>query len=168
MPVIAKSSPMEGFPYNILFLIPFKDEIIAWAAPKMVVNPAMLAGPAEIARIHQITSTFSEDRCRRLAADFVADGTWQVPTLIRLKTSELADASEFNNDRNLRYMSKESLGPDLHPGAQLISLPRGKPPRACIGAWVRPPRFRQRTSPLAQVSDCARFSYASHYVTCAA
>jgi imidazolonepropionase-like amidohydrolase len=101
--------PMEGFPYNILFLIPFKDEIMAWAAPKMVVNPAMLSGPAELARIHQITSTFSEDRCRRLAADFVADGTWQVPTLIRLKTSELADAPEFNNDPNLRYIPSEEV-----------------------------------------------------------
>ena len=106
---IVKSPPTEGFPFSVMHLIPFKTDIEAWMTPKTVVNPAMLSGPAEIARIQHVIVTFNEDKCRRLAEQFVTDGTWEVPTLIRLKTSELADDPEFSNDPNLRYMPPDEV-----------------------------------------------------------
>ena len=38
--------------------------------------------------------TYSEEKCRQVAAGFVAHETWQVPTLIRLRTTEMCDAPE--------------------------------------------------------------------------
>jgi len=81
--VLSRDEALERRSY-----LPFKDELVAWGAPKIVVDPAMMSGSAEVARIQRVIATYSEDKCRQLAADFVADGTWQVPTLIRQKTSE--------------------------------------------------------------------------------
>jgi imidazolonepropionase-like amidohydrolase len=39
----------------------------------------------------------------------VADDTWHVPTLVRLRTEELADAPEYATDPFLRYMSKRRI-----------------------------------------------------------
>ena len=40
-----------------------------------------------------------------LAARFAEDGTWQVPTLIRLRTQYLCDSPEFSQDPDLQYMA---------------------------------------------------------------
>jgi imidazolonepropionase-like amidohydrolase len=106
---IAKARLLEGFPYNVLFLIPFKDNIMKITQPRIVTDPDLMLNPRSLADMRRIISTFSEAKCRRLAAEFIANGTWQVPTLIREKTSMLADAPEFSSDPNLRYMSPSDV-----------------------------------------------------------
>jgi hypothetical protein len=106
---IAKAPPFEGFPFTLLHLIPFKDALLAKIAPKIIVNTSVLINPQQLAMMQHLIDTYSEDKCRQLAEDFVADGTWQVPTLIRIKTSELADSREFLDDPNLRYVAADQL-----------------------------------------------------------
>jgi imidazolonepropionase-like amidohydrolase len=53
----------------------------------------------------QIVDSFDEAKCRRVAAAIAKSGSWQVPTLIRIRTSNFADAPEFRNDRNFKYVS---------------------------------------------------------------
>jgi imidazolonepropionase-like amidohydrolase len=98
------SPPLERFPATALHFVPFKDKLMALFESKVITRPTVLEGPAELGKFQRIVDTYSEDKCRHLAARFVANGTWQVPTLIRAKTSEQADLPEFLNDSNLRYM----------------------------------------------------------------
>ena len=53
--------------------------------------------------------TFDEAKCRSLIARFVALGTWHVPTLVRLRTQELADAPEYAVHEDLRHMPKKKI-----------------------------------------------------------
>ncbi|HMN43025.1 MAG TPA: amidohydrolase family protein [Povalibacter sp.] len=71
---------------------------------RILVNPAIETTPDETRRRQIIVTTFDEARCRAAARQFVAAGNWQVPTLIRLKTAQLADSLEFSTDPNLIYM----------------------------------------------------------------
>jgi hypothetical protein len=101
---IDRSPPFESFGIKLLFLIPFKSALMNWAAPKITTNTTSIIGAPEMAKFRQIIDTFSAEKCRQLAAQFVADGTWQDPTLIREKSSQQADAAEFLEDPNLRYI----------------------------------------------------------------
>ena len=74
------------------FPLPFADEIVAFLLEKRIVNPVVGTAPAELDRLRRIIETQSEESCRRAAGEFVANGTWQAPTLIRLRTSRLASA----------------------------------------------------------------------------
>jgi imidazolonepropionase-like amidohydrolase len=51
-----------------------------------------------------MVDTFSEDKAKRLAEHLAATGTWQVPTLIRLRTMQLGDDPSYRGDPNLRFM----------------------------------------------------------------
>jgi imidazolonepropionase-like amidohydrolase len=75
----------------------------------MVINPCLASGPVAAAGLRRSIDTFSAERAAELAARFAADGTWQVPTLIRARTSKLADAPEYAADPNLRYVPGPAL-----------------------------------------------------------
>jgi imidazolonepropionase-like amidohydrolase len=75
---------------------------------KATASPMMFTDPADFVRYQRDIDTFSDAKCRKLAAHFVADGTWQVPTLIRLRTMEFADEPQYRNDGNLRYVPPAS------------------------------------------------------------
>jgi imidazolonepropionase-like amidohydrolase len=77
---------------------------LAELVERALANPIMFTNPSEFARYQHVVDTYSEAKCRRLAAQFVADGTWQVPTLIRVRTMEFGDDPQYRNDANLRYM----------------------------------------------------------------
>lgn len=87
---------------------PLPPEAFAKLLEKIIVNPIVFTDPSEIARYQRIIDTYSEEKCRQLAARFVTDGTWQTPTLIRLRTMTFGDASTYRNDPNLRYVPAET------------------------------------------------------------
>jgi hypothetical protein len=106
---VIKTRSLQGFGPKLLFLVPFKGALMTWAMPKIVTNTTVLIGAPEMAAMRRMIDTYSEEKCRQLAAQFVADGTWQEPTLIREKSSQLADSPEFLKDPHLRYMPPEDL-----------------------------------------------------------
>ncbi len=90
-------------------MVPPKSPAIGGPIPASVIaralaNPTVLTDPSEFPRYQRVIDTYSEARCRDLAAHFVAAGTWQVPTLIRIRTMELGDDPRYRNDPNLRYV----------------------------------------------------------------
>jgi len=85
--------------------LPFMDRILMRVLRKVVINPVNRLTPAEVEILQQAVDTFSEERAAELAGLFAEDGTWQVPTLIRLRTQYLCDAPEFSQDPDLRYMA---------------------------------------------------------------
>jgi imidazolonepropionase-like amidohydrolase len=85
--------------------LPFMDRILMRVLRKVVINPVNRMTPAEIEILQQAVDTFSEERAAELAGQFAGDSTWQVPTLIRLRTQYLCDAPEFSQDPDLQYMA---------------------------------------------------------------
>ncbi|MDL4818511.1 amidohydrolase family protein [Actinomadura opuntiae] len=91
------------------FKIPFLEPILGKALRKMIVNPANRSRPADVRLLDHTVRSFDDDLARSLARRLAADGTWQVPTLIRLKTSQLCDDPAFAADPDLRYMGPATL-----------------------------------------------------------
>ena len=106
---IAKLPPVISPPVNLSFIdnLPVLEKLMGRMLAKKIINPVADADAADVGRYVRIANTFSEDKCRALAAVFVANGTWHVPTLIRIRTSELGDLPEYANDPNLRYMPSD-------------------------------------------------------------
>jgi imidazolonepropionase-like amidohydrolase len=88
--------------------LPFMDRILLRVLRKVVINPVNRSTPAEIEILQQAVDTFSEERAAELAGRFAEDGTWQVPTLIRLRTQYLCDSPEFSEDPDLQYMARST------------------------------------------------------------
>jgi imidazolonepropionase-like amidohydrolase len=89
--------------------LPLLDKAIGRLIAKAVVNPSLRTPPQTFAATRHALDTFDEDKSRALAAQFVADGTWNCPTLIRIKTQQLCDRAEFPADPDLRYTAPGTL-----------------------------------------------------------
>jgi Amidohydrolase family len=76
---------------------------------KRLINPAAFEDAADVARLQRALDTYDEKKCRRLIELFVANNTWQVPTLVRLRTQELADSPEYLADPALRIMEPAAV-----------------------------------------------------------
>jgi hypothetical protein len=80
----------EGFNLNEVF-------------ERAVANPMLIRPPSyEFERL--LGATYSADKAKRVAEQFVAAGTWQVPTLIRRRTMQLGDDPRYRNDPDLRFI----------------------------------------------------------------
>jgi Amidohydrolase family len=85
--------------------------IVSGAAAKamiarVIANPVLFLDPVDFTVMQRVLDSYSESKCRTLAATFIAHGTWQVPTLIRIRTMEIGDDPAYRNDPNLRYVSE--------------------------------------------------------------
>ncbi|MEO6472599.1 MAG: amidohydrolase family protein, partial [Aeromicrobium sp.] len=76
---------------------------------RVIVNPANLTRSGDAAILAGAAASFDLDRARSLAGHFVQDGTWNVPTLIRMKSEYLCDAPEFTESDELRFVSAKAL-----------------------------------------------------------
>lgn len=79
----ASRPPIKGPPFQIP---KFVQKAIMRQIAKRLVNPAAFDDPIDVARLQKAMDTYSEDKCKALAAKFVVDQTWQIPTLVRLRT----------------------------------------------------------------------------------
>ena len=101
----AKPVRMRAPPVNI----PFLRKIIMWRLQSMLVNPAAFVPPEYAVRLRRAIQTFDKGKFERLATLFVEQDTWHVPTLVRLRTQELADAPEYDRDPYLQYMPEKNV-----------------------------------------------------------
>ncbi|UII19652.1 amidohydrolase family protein [Fulvivirga ligni] len=76
---------------------------------KKLINPMKGFSEEEYERMQKIISTYDETLSVQAAQVYVKNGTWQVPTFIRLKTSMLAFLDEHKNNPNLKYIEPEEL-----------------------------------------------------------
>jgi imidazolonepropionase-like amidohydrolase len=72
-------------------------------AEQATADPIAFSDGAEFKIMQRILETYSDEKCRKLAATFVADKTWQVPTLIRIRTMQINDDPAYRNSPNLKY-----------------------------------------------------------------
>lgn len=73
--------------------------------PMAIVSP-MLFRALDAPFYQQVLDGYSEEKCAALARRFVKNGTWQAPTLIRLRTAASSDAQQYRADPNLAYVDK--------------------------------------------------------------
>ena len=91
------------------FRIPFLEQLVMWRLQTLLINPAAFMSAEYVARMQRAFDTYDDAKCRALAARFAANGTWHVPTLVRLRTQELAGAPEYEKSPYLRHMSEKSI-----------------------------------------------------------
>lgn len=102
---VAKQPVMKAPPTKL----PLMEKLAADLIQKRIINPSADADEAGAARYDRILATFDDTKCRALAATFVKYETWQIPTLIRLRTIELSGAPEYADDANYKYMPPETI-----------------------------------------------------------
>jgi imidazolonepropionase-like amidohydrolase len=93
--------------------LPFAERLMgmlmARVMAKIVINPVLLAKPADAELIADAGESFNDGKARELARVFAADQTWQCPTLIRLRTQQFGDDPSYRDDPNNRFASKRTL-----------------------------------------------------------
>ncbi len=72
---------------------------------RILANPMAFADAATFARLGKLVASFDPGKCRALAEELKKNQTWQVPTLIRLRTMELGDDPAYVGDPHLRYVA---------------------------------------------------------------
>jgi hypothetical protein len=105
------------------FRIPFADRVMGPIIRKIVINPVLRSSPLDVQMLRRAIDTFDQDRAEELAAQFVADGTWHCPTLMRERTSELCDAPEFRDDPNLHLMDDQTVAEWREAAGRFDALP---------------------------------------------
>lgn len=104
--------PQSGPPAKVMAVvsrIPYIDEIAGYLLGDVVVNPMTSRSDDEIDRIARLLAGYDEPLCREAARQFVATDTWQVPTLIRSRTTRLGFSKEFQQNPNLRDVAPSEL-----------------------------------------------------------
>ncbi|WP_432840416.1 amidohydrolase family protein [Dactylosporangium sp. CA-092794] len=89
--------------------MPFLDQVMRRITERIVINPLVLARESSVELYRRAIDTFDADQARGLAGRFAAEGTWHCPTLIRQRTTHLADHAEFRADANLRYVHPRAV-----------------------------------------------------------
>ena len=70
------------------------------------VNPRLYDIATNAPFYRGILDTFNDAKCQTLAQAFVTNQTWQVPTLIRLRTQNFSTSQEYRADPNLQYVDR--------------------------------------------------------------
>jgi imidazolonepropionase-like amidohydrolase len=89
--------------------IPFLQDIAMWWLQDLLINPAAFSDPSGTALLQRAFDSYDDQKCRALAKLFRTDDTWNVPTLVRLRTQELADDPAYEKDSYLRYMPQANI-----------------------------------------------------------
>jgi Amidohydrolase family len=114
----ARSGPKLP-PLTFSFLEPVLDRVLA----KIVINPVNMSRQPDVDILAQVTASFDQGAVAGLAQRFVADGTWQVPTLIRTRTMNLCDDPEFPAQPGLRYVPPPTLRAWRKAAGKFASFP---------------------------------------------
>jgi hypothetical protein len=74
---------------------------------RFIANPMRSKIETDTLFYQAILDTYSEDKCKALARAFVENDTWQVVTLIRIRTQDFSDSREYRTDPNLIYVPED-------------------------------------------------------------
>ncbi|WFR67620.1 hypothetical protein P9139_03865 [Curtobacterium flaccumfaciens] len=84
--------------------LPGASRVIERVIRRLVVNPVTANTATDVALLERADATFDEERARAVATEFVRNDTWQCPTLIRVRTQQLADDPVHTADPALRFV----------------------------------------------------------------
>lgn len=102
----AEHPAMKAPPFKIPSFI---EKLAMGHVKKILINPAAFEKPEDVARLQKAFDTYNEEKCRSLATRFAENDTWNVPTLVRLRTQELIDSAEYQTDPSLQTMRPDAV-----------------------------------------------------------
>lgn len=113
---------------NALGYVPFAEQlfssdIVVKATATTLLNPALSDSEEYVPVLQRALDTFDEARARKLAATFVKNGTWQTPTLSRLRTEYRMDAPEYQDHPWLRMLSSQVQSDFQETRTAFLDLP---------------------------------------------
>ena len=87
-------------------------------------NPPSWAANTLNAPLYQrVHDSYDAGRCLALAQTFATNGTWHVPTLIRLRTQRFVDDATYANDPNLIYVSRATRASWQAAATRYLTMP---------------------------------------------
>ena len=89
--------------------LPFMETIFEHVLRRIVINPINIAKQGDVDVLDLACSTYDQEAALVLAGRLAADGTWQVPTLIRSRTIYTCDDPGYPHDPHLRYIAPSTL-----------------------------------------------------------
>lgn len=105
--------------------IPGADRLATRLIKGMVTNPATATSELEAHAYNLADGSYDQRKAEELAAVFVAHGTWQCPTLIRVHTQQFGDSPEHTQDPRRRYMAPDELRTWDKSSRKFSRLPEG-------------------------------------------
>jgi len=116
---------------NSLGYVPFAEQIFASdivvkATATTLLNPALSDPPEFIPVLQRALATFDEGAARKMAATFAKNGTWQTPTLSRLRTEYRMDAPEYKDHPWLKMLSPQVVSNFQATRTTFLELPEAR------------------------------------------
>jgi len=105
------------------FKIPFLETLVMKKLGKMLINPSAFAKPGDVDRLQRAIHSFDPDKGHAVAERFRADGSWHVPTMVRLRTQEYAELPDYEQDEMLAYMPAKAVKNWREVTARFKALP---------------------------------------------
>ena len=75
-------------------------------SPPSPLPPTWSASQQSAPFYQRVLASYDNTKCQSVAQAFVKNETWNVPTLIRLRTQHFVESSAYRNDPNLIYVSR--------------------------------------------------------------
>ncbi len=106
----AERHPSVGAPP---FPIPaFAQKLLSPLVPQLMarrlLNPAAFEEEEDVARLQRAFDSYEPGECRALAQALARNGTWMVPTLVRLRSQYLQDSPEYRTDPVIPYLEPQA------------------------------------------------------------
>lgn len=89
--------------------VPFAGDVFLKSYNKQLINNAAYAKQPSIDLLRESLQSYDPGRADKLAALVAANGTWQCPTMVRLRTQYLAADPSYQKDPWLKFMSAQQL-----------------------------------------------------------
>jgi hypothetical protein len=100
------------------FLTPLLKPIFARVLPRLILNPMLVVRSKEIDKFMKVADRFDDTEAGELADLLRTNGTWQVPTLVRVRAMQRCDDPAYAADPNLRYVEPKALKQWHHSAAK--------------------------------------------------
>jgi hypothetical protein len=101
----------------------FATDLVSRQVGKQLINPALSQSAAAIDIMRRALDSFDERAATALAETFARNGTWQTPTLVRLRTQYRADDPEYDQHPWERMMSEQAVTDYREVRRRFLDLP---------------------------------------------
>ncbi|WP_305313041.1 amidohydrolase family protein [Phenylobacterium sp.] len=111
--------PFEIPTFAQKLLAPFVSRVMA----RRLLNPAAFEKEEGVRRLQAAFDSYEPQQCRALAQELARNGTWMVPTLVRLRTQYLQDSPEYRTDPSIPYLEPSAYSAWIKVADVFAALP---------------------------------------------
>jgi hypothetical protein len=80
------------------------EPVVSRVMARRLLNPAAFEKEEDVRRLQAAFDSYEPRQCRALAQELARNGTWMVPTLVRLRTQYLQNSPEYRADPSIPYL----------------------------------------------------------------